>query len=126
MNWVNQTLMEFGRGIGIQQLQFDDKRVVQLQLQSGLRLAIEHIDERMLIYVIHMLAFEDEIFKLRALQAADFRRGGAYPLQIGLAGSGVESTLVVLTRLPERRFTLPELNSALDYLCHWVDELQRR
>jgi len=126
MSWVDQTLADFGRGIGIDNLTLNAQGVAQLQLQSGTLLAVELVDEQVLVYIAQMLAFEDEALKLRALRAADFRNGGAFPVQIGLSGTGMDAMLIVLTRVPERKFTLPLLGQAFDSLCGWYEAVQKK
>ena len=126
MRWVQQTLVDFGRSIGIDNLTLNDQGVAQLQLQSGQLLAVEHVGDEVLIYTAQMLAFEDTGLKLRALKATNFRNSGTYPLQIGVAGGGIDEMLIVLTRVPERKFTLPLLSHALDYLCKWYEAVQKK
>jgi len=125
MQWVAATLEEFGRQIGIADLRLNERGVTQLALQSGTTLAIEARAGEVLIYTTQMLAFEDEALKLRALRAADFHNGTSFPIQIGLTGSGMDASLVVLTRVPERSFNLPLLSQAFDYLCRWYEECRR-
>lgn len=126
MSWVEQTLADYGRGLGIEGLRLNQDGVAQLQLQSGMLLAVEHVGEEVLVYIAPMLAFEDDALKLRALKAAGFRNGGGEPIQIGLNGTGMEAVLVILTRVPERSFTLPRLGQTFDYLCRWFEAVQKK
>jgi len=129
MSWIEQTIAEFGTQIGIAGLRFDERGVVQLQLQSGTTLGIERRDGEILVYTNQLLAFEDEGLKQKALRHADFRDHPnvqkTFPLQLGMTGSGLETALIILTRIPERQFTVVTLNQVLEYLTRWYDDLRR-
>ena len=62
MSWVNDTLSEFGRRMGLELLGFGEHGVAQLVFQSGAVLAVEpvrrgEIDE-VLVYLGRPLGFE--------------------------------------------------------------------
>lgn len=125
MNWIDQTIREFGHQIGIADLALSEHGSAQLQTQSGTVLGIEPVAGAVLVYITAMLAFEEEGIKLRALRAADARRQPDFPLQIGVTGQGMETALIALTRIPERAFALPLLMQSFDTLRRWFDDLSK-
>lgn len=129
MSWIEEAVAEFGAQIGMLGLGFDARDTVQLQLQSGTTVGIERREGEILVYTSQLLAFEEESLKLKALRHADFRDHPnvlkSWPLQIGMSGSGLETALIILTRIPERQFTVVTLNQVLDHLNRWYDGLRR-
>lgn len=128
MNWVNDTLAEFGRRLGIAALDFGPHGVAQLALPSGGWLAVEPVqrseaDDEVLIYLGHPLGFDAPRRLRQALERAHYAAAGVFPLQLATRGEGSESVLIVLTRVSAREFTPQRLDQAVEALSRWVEVL---
>ena len=127
MSWVNDTLSEFGRRMGLERLDFGNHGVAQLVFQSGAVLAVEpvrrgEIDE-VLVYLGRPLGFEAARLTRRALVKSHYKEAGVRDVQVATRGQGSEAMLYALTRMPEREFTPQALDHAFDYLSRWHDSL---
>lgn len=128
MNWVHQTLAEFGQTIGINGLDLGAHGVAQLEFQSGARLAVEANqrgkEEEILIYVSQPCGFELARILPRALASAHFSQPARWPVQLATQGEGPEASLILLLRMRDRDFTLQSLGEAVDQLMRRFDELR--
>jgi type III secretion system chaperone SycN len=129
MNWVNDTLADFGRRLGIASLGFGEHGVARLALPSGGWIAVEpvrrgEVDE-VLVYMGQPLGFDAPKRLRQALEKAHFSDAGALPVQLASRGKGPDTVLVALTRLPARGFTPQALDHALDTLTRWLEALPR-
>jgi len=131
LNWVHETLAEFGRELGLTDFGTGTHGVAQLRLESGALLAVEPVRrgkedgvDEVLIYFGQPLGFEAATLRRRALEKAHFLRGGPYPIQIATRGEGPQALLLMLVRLPERAFTRQTLGHVVDYLGRWFAELR--
>lgn len=113
MSWLDETLGDFGRRIGVGELAFGERGFVQFALSEGGMLGIAHSPGEVRIWLARPLSRADRGAYERALVQCDFRRRPPLPLQAGLRG---EDELVLLARIPERDFTTPALERALDVL----------
>jgi len=113
VSWLDETLADFGRRIGVGPLSFGDKGFVQMSLSQGGMLGASHAGDEVRLWLSRPLSHHQRSALERALAECDFRRGGAFALQAGLRG---EDELVLLARIPERDFTTPALEQALDTL----------
>ncbi|MFC4160061.1 type III secretion chaperone SycN [Chitinimonas lacunae] len=119
MNWLDATLNDFGRQLGLADLRFDQQGVVQLGFSDQGSLGIERRDDEVLIYLVRPLDYHDATLAERALKLVERRQGWRFPVQ---TGSLPEQRLLFLTRLPHAAFTLPALEEALQLL----DRLHRQ
>jgi len=128
MAWTEDTLAEFGRQLGIDGLDFGPFGVAQLQLANGSFIAVEPVrrgqEDEVLVYLGRPVGHQADRAVDVALARSHWRSGGAFPVQVGLRGSGSETALLALVRMPERHFTAQALAHAVDYLVRWVDEAQ--
>lgn len=131
MNWVHETLAEFGRELGLVDFGTGVHGVAQLRLASGALLAVEpvrrgkeHGVDEVLIYLGEPLGFEAAALRRGALEKVHFSHGGPYSVQIATRGEGPQAMLLMLVRLPERAFTRQTLSHVVDYLHRWHDELR--
>ena len=131
MNWVHETLAEFGRELGLMDFGTGAHGVAQLRLASGALLAVEpvrrgkaHGVDEVLIYLGEPLGFEAAALRRRALEKLHFSHGGPYPVQLATRGEGPQAMLLMLVRLPERAFTRQALGHVVEYLHRWHDELR--
>ncbi|WP_142848248.1 type III secretion chaperone SycN [Telmatospirillum sp. J64-1] len=113
MSWVAQTIAEFGRSIGIDNLQPDAAGLVQMAFDSGDRLCFEEVEDELLVYLIREVDSHDPALKLRALALCGEIRQWEWPVQAGLRGA---DRLVFLVRLPQRAVSLNVLEQSLDLL----------
>jgi type III secretion system chaperone SycN len=127
MNWVNQTVADFGLQMGLADLDFGTHGVVQLMLQSGGLLAVEPVQhgdiEEVLIYVGQPLGFDAANKIIRALSCVHYSQNTRIPIQIASLDNTTDNLLIALVRLPIRDFTLQSLGHAFDYLNRWFEAL---
>lgn len=114
MSWIDDTVREFGERVGVPGLALGAGGFVQFALNQGGTLGIALAENEVKVWLSRPLAPHDRaaVYE-RALVQCDFRRHPPFPLQAGLRG-GAE--LVFLARIPERAFTTPALEQALDVL----------
>jgi type III secretion system chaperone SycN len=128
MNWVESTLLEFGRQSGIEQLNFGEHGVAQLVFESGSVLAVEMsqrsgLDEEVLVYLGRVVGFSAHNVVRSALERVHLSQAGAHSIQACLAGEGAQTMLLAIVRMPARLFTLQELHQTFDALRTWHDQL---
>ena len=128
MTWVHDTVAEFGRQLGIDNLGFDKHGLVQLQMHSGALLAVEPAQRgqtpEVLVYLIRPAGHMAANMLRKGLAKAHYSNGGSMPVQVVIRGGGPEAMLLALVRLPERAFTTQTLAQAVDYVGRWLDEVQ--
>jgi type III secretion system chaperone SycN len=128
MNWVHDTLADFGKQLGIADLTFGTHGVAQLELQSGGLIAVEPVSRGMvnevLVYIIQPLGFDAAMLMRRALARAHFAHADALPVQVAVRGEDSAAQLIMLVRLPERSFTLQTLGHAIDFLSRWFEQVK--
>jgi hypothetical protein len=122
MNWINQTVAEFGLSIGIPTLALDEKLSLRLQMQDNSSIFISHlpnlaIPEVLVGRSITMQYKTTETLRA-ALKSADFRTPTQWPLQV----AANDKELIFVMRITERAFVLNVLEKALVYLT----ELSRK
>jgi type III secretion system chaperone SycN len=113
VNWLEQTLHDFGRQLGLGELRLDGNNSAELALGQGGTLGFEHAGGEVLVYLSRPLDYDTAAAYEEALRACDFRDSPAYALQAGVRG---ERELVLLARVPERQFTASALEQVLDIL----------
>ncbi len=126
MGWIQDTLAEFGRQLGIEGLEFGPNGVAQLRLEKGGFIAVEPVrrgpDDEVLVYFGRPVGHQVVQATMVALSRSHWRNGGPLPIQVGLRGMGPDTQLLALVRLPERTFTTQSLGHAVDYLGRWLDD----
>lgn len=130
MNWIHDAVAEYGRQLGIEGLQLDDRGAVQLQLRSGGLLAVERVQrndaDEILVYLGSPLGFEGPRRLRAALVKAHYTHASAQSVQVACRGEGPDALLLVLLRMPAREFTLQSLGRAFDFLSRWLESLPAR
>lgn len=125
MDWIEDTLAEFGRQMGIDDLQADEDGRLRLRLQSGAELAVEPIErqgqDELLIYWAVPVGYQAGAWVRQGLTRCHAEAGGRWPVQVGLRGSGPEALGLALVRTPARGFTPQALVQAVDALSRWLD-----
>lgn len=118
MSWVEQTVAEFGRGLGMDRLQFNEQGVVTLASDRLGALFIERTDGAVLVYLARSLDRPSGEAYARALDACHWRHNHPFLVSAGLRQ---ETGLVFAVRLAENQFDLPTLERTIALL----DELHR-
>lgn len=122
MQWVDQTLADFGARMGIANLSFNEQGLATLQFQSGHQLVVESVEEDVLIYQVRPVPFPSAELRMQVLRMADFRHGAPFPYQVAMRGTGNDAMLIVLVRVPSREFTLQLLEQVADALhTRWLE-----
>ncbi len=128
MNWLKDTVSEFGRQVGITALDLGTHDSVQLTFASGTILAVEPVlrveEEEVLVYLGRPVGHQIASLLRIAMTKAHMANGGTLPVQVLMRGSGPEAMLLALVRLPRRSFTPQALTQAVDYLGRWLDQVQ--
>lgn len=120
MNWIDDALHDFGRGMGIAGLKFDRDAVVGLTFERRGALFFERADAAVLVYLARRTPGHDSGPLERALCCTHYGEGHPLPIQAGLLG---EDTLVLLARLEDRAFSLPALEKAVALLTELHDRV---
>jgi type III secretion system chaperone SycN len=124
MNWVHETLAEYGLQLGLGAWSLGRYGVAQLELQAGGLLAVEPVQSRnpeVLVYLGRPLGFDGATVLRNALVRAHHSTGSALPVQVAVRGEGPDALLLVIVRVPEREFTIDTLSRMVEYLSRWSD-----
>lgn len=126
MNWIDQSIREFGNSIGIASLRFDEDGVLRLGTGSGGSIEVHHQRDQspptMLVIASEPIGFNGPARLREALKLADFRRQCAWPLHVALDGD----QLVLAARMDERSFSHSALETVLDQLDALHQQLAER
>lgn len=116
MDWIQQTIKEFGASRGLGELEFALDSILELQLQSGELLVFCYIPElplhEMLVYTSAPLQFDPLGQFEAALRLANGRSNAYGQVQTGIQ----EDRLVMAMHLPARAFDLPLLEQTVNSL----------
>ena len=122
MDWIQQTIKEFGVSRGLGELEFEFDSILELQLQGGELLGFCYTPElplhEMLVYTSAPLQF-DPLGQFEAALRLANARSGSY----GIAQTGIqEDRLVMAMHLPARAFDLPLLENTVNSLLEMQDK----
>jgi hypothetical protein len=116
MDWIQQTIKDFGASRGLGELEFSFDSILELQLQSGELLVFCYIPElplhEMLVYTSAPLQFDPLGQFEAALRLANGRSNAYGQVQTGIQ----EDRLVMAMHLPARAFDLPLLEQTVNSL----------
>ena len=116
MDWIQQTIREFGVSRGLGELAFEFDSILELQLESGELLGFCYIPDlplyEMLVYTSAPLQFEPLRQFEAALRLANGRSNFYGQVQTGIQ----EERLVMAMQLPARAFDLPLLEQTVNSL----------
>lgn len=116
MDWIQQTIREFGTSRGLGELAFEFDNILELQLQSGEMLGFCYLPElplhEMLVYTSAPLQFDPLGQFEAALRLANGRSNPYGQVQTGIQ----EERLVMAMHLPARAFDLPLLEQTVNSL----------
>lgn len=110
MSWVDQTLADFGRGLGIEQFEFNSNGVATIAGDDLGTLFLERADDAVLVYLVQEYPRLDAEHLSRALDACHWRRNVPWPVNAGLRH---DRHLAFSVRLGESQFDLPTLERVI-------------
>lgn len=127
--WWLDTVREFGRQLGIEELTPGGHGLVQLVFADGGLLAVEPVEreqqDEVMVYLARPAGYDAAMLWRRALARAHHSQGLPRPLQVAVRGDGPQALIVALVRLQRSEFTLQALAHAFDFLDGWHQELRR-
>lgn len=110
MNWIEDTLRQFGQNIGIGDLGFNSRQLCCLALERSGVLYIERKDRVVVVYLAKEIPYIHEGVLEKALKLCHPGTLRSLPVVAGLNGS---NELVFLARVKEEEFSLPTLEEAI-------------
>jgi type III secretion system chaperone SycN len=115
-DWIAETVRVFGANLGIDDLELDDEGGIELELEGGECLGIQHLPDmpgpEVLVYWSRPLHFDPGMQLDRALRLVNGRRALPWPAQAAIR----EGMLLLTMRMPSRAFDLPALELAVNRL----------
>lgn len=120
MEWIHATIQDFGRNMGIDDLRMDAGGTLSMNIEGKGDLFLELAGQDVLIYLARTrngLGGQD---MARALELCHYRENHTHPVHAALHG---DDTLIFLTRVPGKDFTLPTLTSCLASLTRLHDSV---
>lgn len=111
--WVSQTISDFGRMLGFDELCLNDSGALQIAIENLGVLGLEEIDDGLLAYLMRPLARGDVRVYRRALQMC---RTDNSPLDWLQASLLEKNQLIFATRLKSADIQLPLLETTLTTL----------
>lgn len=127
MDWLGDTVTQFGHQMGIPGLKLRTDGGITLALEPDGLLGIETTgpegDLQALVYLERPLGPAPGPAVRRALVTAHATHCGSYAVQLGLRRIGPDARLLALARIPERGFTLSTLSQVVDFLEQWLTEV---
>ena len=127
MQWVEDALRGFGAYLGVDELSFSDRGLLELTLENGSVVAIEDRSEafdQFLIYLRRPVGYQAAGWLRKALVRCHAESHSPWPLQVALRGQGTDAVLILLTRVNARSFTPQALSQAIEYQLRWSDTLR--
>lgn len=126
MTWVDDTLSEFGRSLGLPGLVLDANGVAHMALGPGGVLGIQAVVRgdcnEIIVFMGRPVGPGQDGLLHRALSHALFRTTVPFAVQVALRGTGTDTLLLAAIRLPDRQFTPNRLAHAVEFLTHWLDK----
>ncbi|MEI6986584.1 MAG: type III secretion chaperone SycN [Rhodospirillaceae bacterium] len=114
MAWIDETVLEFGRGFGIDGASFATSSVVQFSFDRSGTLVMERAPGFIQVYLARRLTLPIAPGTcVRALDLCHYRHGRPFAYATGFIG---DDTLAFLVRIPDEEFTLPTLQQAFEGL----------
>lgn len=122
MTLIDETVREFGRSIGMEDLALRDDGSLVLDMQRLGRLALELVGPRredVSLSLSRRIEPPDDASCARLLELCHYRTPAPWPVRVGLTRAG---DLIFAVRLETFDFTLPNVHKALD----WLDGLHQQ
>lgn len=118
MNWVEQTIADFGRIVGIEQLAVNEHNVVCLEIENMGRLYIEPGKEYIYVNLLRQLPLHQTIDLKKMLSLCHFSHN--HPCPINPVLDSRNNRLLFVASVAAQDFSLPGLEkivNLLDRLC---------
>lgn len=112
MSWIEDTLADIGRDLGLGSLQMGPQRLVTFEIR-GDTVGIQLLDDTVLIYRLSTAPAAPTVSLYHLLQLGHFENLRARPLQTGLTS---DSRICVATRIPARTFDRVTFRQAFEDL----------
>lgn len=113
MSWVDDTIRDFGRGMGMEDLALNNSGLLCLDFEALGSLFIEQAEEAVLVYLVREMPRHDTLNLQRAMTLCHYREGLPFAVN---AAFREENHLVFIARVSENDFSLPTLERAIDLL----------
>jgi len=113
MDWIDDTVQEFGHTLGMDELAFDERGLVQLNFETMGALGMEREPDGVLVYLRRELPHPTADNFRRALTACHHAQNPPFDVQPALQADG---KLLFALRIAAEEFQLPTLERALAYL----------
>lgn len=127
MDWLDNTLTEFGQQLGLPDLRLNTQGAVRLALESGKQLSLEPLlqngHQEVLVTLGLPVGHAAAAHAQAALQMAHAESFPPLDIQLALSGQGADTLLIATTRLPARAFTVPALSGTVHTLDRWLDSV---
>ncbi|NMK47578.1 hypothetical protein [Achromobacter sp. Bel] len=121
MNGLDDTLREFGAGIGMPGLALGAGGNVALELASGRRVAIEPAGDEVLVYVSDPAPYDATERLLRAWRRAHYSRLDGLAVQAALREQEGVPRLLAVARVAGANADARALMQTVDTLSRWLD-----
>lgn len=118
MSWVDQTLAEYGQGLGLDRLAFNDDGVASLEFEQLGALFIEKIEDleagdAVLVYMVREVDRPTAALYAKALELCHWDENPPFLVNASLRD---ERFLTFSTRLPQTDFSLPNMERLVGLL----------
>ena len=114
MTWVDDTIRDFGLGMGMEDLSFNEEGLLCLAFETMGTLFLEYNREDITIYLVREYPPHETAIAGRALSLCHYRQGLPFVMNAALRG---DNLLVFSALVPENDFSLPVLERAVDLLA---------
>ncbi len=115
MDYIIETINEFGQGMGLKKLDLDENGLLCLSFEKSGTLYLEYLrdQETILVYIARHVPLYDTQIIARSLGLCRHRQELPFSVHAGFKG---EDELVFMVRIPARDFTFSSLSQAIDLL----------
>lgn len=124
MTVLTQVLAEFGRDIGIGDLQEHPQGGVQLRLDNGDLLGVQTRGEEVVVHYAQACAFDAPARLLKAMQWSQAVGSDAAMVQVGLRETPQARWLLLAQRVPAASFSARQMHQVLGYLRDVAQQTQ--
>ena len=112
-NWVDETVAQFGRSIGMEGLALNRQRVLAVEIEAAGTLFIEALQASVLVYLARHVPPSGSGIAARALEACNDLSFAPYVINPAMKGS---EWMIFVARIPEQDFALPTLEEVIAQL----------
>lgn len=123
MSWIDETIKDFGRGMGMEGLALNEQGMLCLSFETRGNLYLEKTENGLLLYLARDIPDHHPEILEKAFRLCHFRE--ELPLDVH-PGFGNPSSLVFLVRIDEPDFSLPRLEEGFNLLMEMHDKAAGR